>query len=169
MSLNLQFENIANSFVQEYYTLLDSPENRTRVAHFYKTSCRLLQQLLSCLADAVLCDLDEKITQCKRTDRYVYTCFAKESLMTVEGLRLEGASQILQTIQNLSFKKIHHMITVVDAQPTIDGGVLICVMGRLKIDDGSPFSFSQVFVLKAVGNSFFVENEIFRLSELKSP
>ncbi|XP_033235727.1 probable nuclear transport factor 2 isoform X5 [Drosophila pseudoobscura] len=89
--------------------------------------------------------------------------------MTVEGLRLEGASQILQTIQNLSFKKIHHMITVVDAQPTIDGGVLICVMGRLKIDDGSPFSFSQVFVLKAVGNSFFVENEIFRLSELKSP
>ncbi|XP_026844723.1 probable nuclear transport factor 2 isoform X1 [Drosophila persimilis] len=130
MSLNLQYENIANSFVQEYYTLLDNPENRTRVAHFYK---------------------------------------AKESLMTVEGLRLEGASQILETIQNLSFKKIHHIITVVDAQPTIDGGVLICVMGRLKIDDGPPFAFSQVFVLKAVGNSFFVENEIFRLSELKSP
>ncbi|XP_017151073.1 probable nuclear transport factor 2 isoform X2 [Drosophila miranda] len=128
MSLNLQYENMAKSFVQKFYALLDDPENRIRVAHFYK---------------------------------------AKESLMTVEGLQSQRASKILETIQ-LSFKKIQHVITVVDAQPTINGGDLICVMGRLKIDDDPPFAFSQVFVLKADGNSL-VANKIFHLSELKSP
>jgi hypothetical protein len=44
-----------------------------------------------------------------------------------------------------------------------DGGILINVLGQLKTDDDPPHSFSQTFVLKPVGESFYLQHDIFRL------
>ena len=53
--------------------------------------------------------------------------------MTFEGVQLQGAAKIMEKIQSLTFQKIAHLITAVDCQPSFDGGVLINVLGQLKV------------------------------------
>ncbi|XP_053208380.1 probable nuclear transport factor 2 [Panonychus citri] len=86
------------------------------------------------------------------------------SLMTFEGEQLLGRVKIMEKLQGLTFKTIKHVVTTVDCQPTFDGGVLIVVLGQLKTDDDPPHTFNQVFVLKPLGDSFFVEHDIFKLA-----
>ncbi|XP_066145030.1 probable nuclear transport factor 2 isoform X1 [Euwallacea fornicatus] len=88
---------------------------------------------------------------------------AELSFMTFEGTQLQGASKIMEKLNSLTFQKINRIITAVDSQPMFDGGVLINVLGRLQADEDPPHAFSQVFVLKPLGNSFFVQHDIFRL------
>ncbi|EFA10795.1 probable nuclear transport factor 2 isoform X1 [Tribolium castaneum] len=87
----------------------------------------------------------------------------ESSFMTFEGVQLQGSVKIMEKLTSLSFKKINRIITAVDSQPMFDGGVLINVLGRLQADEDPPHAFSQVFVLKPLGNSFFVQHDIFRL------
>ncbi|KAH9416163.1 putative nuclear transport factor 2 [Dermatophagoides pteronyssinus] len=86
------------------------------------------------------------------------------SLMTFEGSQLMGRAKILEKFQSLTFQKIQHLITVIDSQPTFDGGVLVTVLGQLKTDDDPPHTFNQTFVLKPMADTFFVEHDIFRLA-----
>ncbi|PRD20072.1 UNVERIFIED_CONTAM: ran-4 [Trichonephila clavipes] len=100
------------------------------------------------------------------------------SMLTFEGEQFFGCSKIMQKIQSLTFQKIAHSITAVDAQPMFDGGILISVLGQLKnifsnklciylqTDDDPPHSFNQVFVLKPQPDtgSFYVAHDCFRLS-----
>ena len=58
---------------------------------------------------------------------------ADQSLMTFEGTQIQGAAKIMEKIQSLTFQKIAHVITAVDCQPTFDGGILINVLGQLKV------------------------------------
>ena len=81
---------------------------------------------------------------------------AEQSLMTFEGVQLQGAAKIMEKIQSLTFQKIAHLITAVDCQPSFDGGVLINVPGQLKTNDGPPQSFCQCFMLKPGWGSFFI-------------
>lgn len=83
--------------------------------------------------------------------------------MTFEGTQLQGAVKIMEKLNSLTFQKINRIITAVDSQPMFDGGVLINVLGRLQADEDPPHAYSQVFVLKPLGNSFFVQHDIFRL------
>lgn len=73
--------------------------------------------------------------------------------MSFEGVQLQGAPKIMEKlsvstwgtirltilltnfifVQSLSFQKISRVITAVDSQPMFDGGVLINVLGRLKV------------------------------------
>lgn len=53
--------------------------------------------------------------------------------MTFEGAQLRGAAKIAEKLQTLTFQKINRVITVIDSQPTFDGGVLISVLGRLQV------------------------------------
>ncbi|KAL1488491.1 hypothetical protein ABEB36_014958 [Hypothenemus hampei] len=85
------------------------------------------------------------------------------SFMTFEGTQLQGAPKIMEKLNSLTFQKINRIITAVDSQPMFDGGVLINVLGRLQADEDPPHAYSQVFVLKPLGNSFFVQHDIFRL------
>ncbi|CAG9765510.1 unnamed protein product [Ceutorhynchus assimilis] len=85
------------------------------------------------------------------------------SFMSFEGTQIQGAPKIMEKLNGLSFKKINRIITAVDSQPMFDGGVLINVLGRLQADEDPPHAYSQVFVLKPLGNSFFVQHDIFRL------
>lgn len=75
-----------------------------------------------------------------------------------------GRVKIMEKLQGLTFKTIQHVVTMVDCQPTFDGGVVIVVLGQLKTDDDPPHTFNQVFVLKHQAGSFYVEHDIFRLS-----
>ncbi|XP_066594742.1 probable nuclear transport factor 2 isoform X2 [Prorops nasuta] len=87
----------------------------------------------------------------------------ESSFMTFEGVQLQGSIKIMEKFNSLSFQKINRAITAVDSQPMFDGGVLINVLGRLQADEDPPHAFSQVFVLKPLGNSFFCQHDIFRL------
>ncbi|XP_044755421.1 probable nuclear transport factor 2 isoform X1 [Coccinella septempunctata] len=89
---------------------------------------------------------------------------AETSFMTFEGSQLQGSAKIMEKISSLTFQKITRVITAVDSQPTFDGGVLISVLGRLKCDEDPPHAFVQVFVLKPLGTSFYIQHDIFRLA-----
>ncbi|RWS04532.1 nuclear transport factor 2-like protein [Dinothrombium tinctorium] len=87
-----------------------------------------------------------------------------KSLMTFEGQQIMGRVKIMEKLQGLTFTNIQHSISAVDAQPTFDGGVLVMVLGQLKTDEDPPHTFNQVFVLKPLGDSFYIEHDIFRLA-----
>lgn len=88
---------------------------------------------------------------------------AEQSLMTFEGVQMQGQAKIMEKITSLTFQKIAHLITAIDCQPMFDGGILINVLGQLKTDDDPPQSFIQMFVLKPGGDSFFIQHDMFRL------
>ncbi|XP_059089726.1 nuclear transport factor 2-like isoform X1 [Tigriopus californicus] len=88
---------------------------------------------------------------------------AEQSLMTFEGQQMQGSAKIMEKISSLTFQKIAHLITAVDCQPTFDGGILVNVLGQLKTDDDPALSFSQTFVLKNLGQSWFIQHDLFRL------
>ncbi|KAK9504535.1 hypothetical protein O3M35_010850 [Rhynocoris fuscipes] len=85
------------------------------------------------------------------------------SFMTFEGIQLQGALKIMEKLSALTFQKINRIITSVDSQPMFDGGVLINVLGRLKADEDPPLSFSQTFILKPLGSTYYCQHDIFRL------
>lgn len=85
------------------------------------------------------------------------------SFMTFEGIQLQGSVKIMEKLTSLAFQKINRIITAVDSQPMFDGGILINVLGRLQADEDPPHAFSQIFILKPLGSSFYVQHDIFRL------
>jgi len=88
---------------------------------------------------------------------------AELSLMSFEGVQMQGSVAIMDKIKGLSFQKIRRAMTAVDCQPTFDGGVLINVLGQLQMDEDPVHGFSQTFVLKPLNNSFFIQHDCFRL------
>ena len=46
---------------------------------------------------------------------------------------MQGAAKIMEKLGSLTFQKIQHLITTVDCQPMFDGGILINVLGQLKV------------------------------------
>jgi len=89
---------------------------------------------------------------------------ANESLMTFEGVQMQGAPKIMEKISSLTFQRIAHSITAIDCQPMFDGGILINVLGQLKTDEDPPHSFLQSFVLKNSNGCWFIAHDVFRLS-----
>jgi hypothetical protein len=53
--------------------------------------------------------------------------------MSFEGQQMQGSAKIMEKIASLTFQKIAHLITAIDCQPTFDGGILINVLGQLKV------------------------------------
>ncbi len=58
---------------------------------------------------------------------------AEQSLMTFEGQQMQGTVKIMEKVAALTFQKIARDITAIDCQPTFDGGILISVLGQLKV------------------------------------
>ena len=48
-------------------------------------------------------------------------------------LHLQGSAKIMEKLASLTFQKIAHLITAVDCQPMFDGGILVNVLGQLKV------------------------------------
>ncbi|XP_077302721.1 nuclear transport factor-2 isoform X1 [Arctopsyche grandis] len=85
------------------------------------------------------------------------------SFMTFEGQQIQGSIKIMEKLNSLTFQKINRIITAIDSQPMFDGGVLISVLGRLQCDEDPPHPYTQVFVLKPLRETFFLQHDIFRL------
>lgn len=85
------------------------------------------------------------------------------SLLSFEGVQVQGAVAIIEKIKGLTFTKIQRAITTVDCQPTFDGGVLVNILGQLKMDEDPIHGFAQTFVLKPLDGNFFIQHDTFRL------
>jgi hypothetical protein len=85
-------------------------------------------------------------------------------MLTFEGTQIMGREKIAEKLRNLTFQKINHLLTLVDSQPTFDGGVIVFVMGQLKTDDDPVHTFTQIFLLQQENAGFFVKHDIFRLA-----
>ena len=46
---------------------------------------------------------------------------------------MQGSAKIMEKLGSLTFQKIQHIITTVDCQPMFDGGILVNVLGQLKV------------------------------------
>ncbi|GAB1597415.1 nuclear transport factor 2-like, partial [Argonauta hians] len=86
------------------------------------------------------------------------------AMLIFEGQNIQGQDGIMEKLMNLPFKKIKHVITMMDSLPTATGGILILVTGQLQADEDKPLSFSHVFNLHCEGESYSIINEFFRLS-----
>lgn len=92
--------------------------------------------------------------------RFFFHFQVEQSFMTFEGQQLQGSVKIAEKLavsgsahpdklnfpnnfwifhafQSLTFKKIDRAITSVDCQPTFDGGVIIHVIGRLRVSEAN--------------------------------
>ncbi|CAO3689980.1 unnamed protein product [Umbelopsis vinacea] len=90
-----------------------------------------------------------------------------ESMLTFEGVHIQGVNGIVEKLSSLPFQKVQHRISTVDAQPSNPNGqsIVVTVTGQLLIDDETnPQMFTQTFNLIAEGQSFWVFNDIFRLN-----
>ena len=58
----------------------------------------------------------------------------EQSLLSFEGQQMQGSAKIMEKLGSLTFQKIQHIITTVDCQPMFDGGILVNVLGQLKVN-----------------------------------
>ncbi|XP_013389047.1 nuclear transport factor 2 [Lingula anatina] len=86
-----------------------------------------------------------------------------DAQLTFEGQLFSGPQAIVAKFTSLPFQKIQHSITTMDSQATVDGGITILVVGKIKTDDDPIHGFTQTFHLKQVGDSLLVVNDLFRL------
>jgi hypothetical protein len=95
----------------------------------------------------------------------VVNLYHPQACVTFEEHKAMGHDQIRNILtQKLTFQRIQHLVTKVDCQPVSGDGVSILVTGRLKTDDDPPHAYSQTFIIKHENGSFFITNDIFRLS-----
>ncbi|XP_077982756.1 nuclear transport factor 2-like [Glandiceps talaboti] len=90
--------------------------------------------------------------------------YAPSALLTFENDQFQGPDAIITKLTSLPFQVVKHVTTTVDCQPIDERTVLVFVVGQLKTDDDPPHGFSQVFQLKTDGNTWFIVNDMFRLT-----
>lgn len=87
------------------------------------------------------------------------------AFLSFEGTAHQGKEAIHAKYTSLPFGSVNVVVTKMDPQPTMDGGILIMVIGQLKVDSDPPHAFSQLFHLKSMAEgAFVVVNDMFRLN-----
>ncbi|KAL9328858.1 hypothetical protein ACSQ67_003861 [Phaseolus vulgaris] len=106
------------------------------------------------------------------------------SMLTFEGQKIQGASNIVAKLTSLPFQQCHHTISTVDCQPSgVNGGMLVFVSGNLQLaGEQHTLKFSQVLppplplslslslfvrmfhLMPTPQGSYYVLNDIFRLN-----
>lgn len=78
----------------------------------------------------------------------------------------QGPDQIVGKLMKLQFQQCLHTTTLIDAQPTVNNGVLVFCTGHIQTEGQErPLMFSEVFTLMPTPEgSFYVYNNIFRLN-----
>ncbi|TPX39662.1 hypothetical protein SeMB42_g06288 [Synchytrium endobioticum] len=91
--------------------------------------------------------------------------YRPNSMLSFEGAQTQGGQAIIEKLVGLSFKRVVHKITSLDAQPSASpSSILVSVTGALMVDEEqNPMQFSQTFQLLMDGGSYYVFNDIFRL------
>ncbi|KAI0175075.1 hypothetical protein LQW54_012955 [Pestalotiopsis sp. IQ-011] len=90
--------------------------------------------------------------------------YREQSMLTFESSATQGATAIVEKLAGLPFQQVKHQVSTLDAQPSVNGGVLVLVTGQLLVDEEQrPMSYAQAFQLMPEGGSFFVFNDVFKL------
>jgi len=86
-------------------------------------------------------------------------------LLSFEGNQFQGMEPIAEKMKNIPLDNMQRVISTIDCQPMYDGGILVSVVGQLKnqAEHDKPLQFCQTFVLKPVGDTFFISHDMFRL------
>ncbi|KAK9173237.1 Nuclear transport factor 2 (NTF2) domain protein [Cryptosporidium meleagridis] len=91
--------------------------------------------------------------------------YGPQSMLTWEDTQFQGQANIVNKFNSLNFQRVQFEITRVDCQPSPNNGSIVFVTGDVRIDDGQPLKFSQVFNLIPSGNGgFMIFNDLFRLN-----
>ncbi|KAF6161487.1 hypothetical protein GIB67_009366 [Kingdonia uniflora] len=93
--------------------------------------------------------------------------YQEPSMLTFEGLKIQGAQRIVSHLTSLPFQQCQHTFTTVDCQPSGPaGGMLVFVSGSLQLaGEQHALKFSQMFhLMPTPQGSFYVMNDIFRLN-----
>lgn len=54
-------------------------------------------------------------------------------MLTWEGDKRQGTVAIMEKLSSLQFQQVQHQIGVVDCQPSVNNGVLVVVLGQLRV------------------------------------
>ncbi|KAJ5538205.1 Nuclear transport factor 2 Eukaryote [Penicillium frequentans] len=99
--------------------------------------------------------------------------YRPESMLTWEGIGLQGTQSIIERLTNPELKVVKTQISNTDSEPSINNAILVCVIGNLssrgkKIDNAfdRPMTFAETFLLAPVPGQpggFYIHNQNFRL------
>ncbi|TPX18069.1 uncharacterized protein E0L32_011839 [Thyridium curvatum] len=137
-----EYENVAKQFVEFYYNSFDS--DRKTLAGLYVSPA----------------------SEAPYKERLVNMAVQRDnSMLTFESASSLGATAIVEKLSGLPFQKVKHQVSTLDAQPTVEGGVIILITGQLLVDEEQrPMNFSQTFqLMKDASGQYFVFNDIFKL------
>ncbi|OJJ71897.1 hypothetical protein ASPBRDRAFT_43269 [Aspergillus brasiliensis CBS 101740] len=90
--------------------------------------------------------------------------YRDNSMLTFETSSQMGVAPIMEKLMGLAFQKVQHQISTLDAQPSVNGSIIVMVTGALLVDEEArPMNYTQTFTLSPEGGSYYVFNDIFRL------
>ncbi|KKA27770.1 hypothetical protein TD95_004445, partial [Thielaviopsis punctulata] len=97
--------------------------------------------------------------------RSLESLYRQNSMLTFESASSLGSSAIAEKLAGLPFQKVKHAVSTLDAQPTVQDGVLVLVTGQLLVDEEQrPMNYTQTFqLMKDATGNYFVFNDIFKL------
>ncbi|KAI9199254.1 uncharacterized protein BJ171DRAFT_427865, partial [Polychytrium aggregatum] len=73
-----------------------------------------------------------------------------------------GQQEIHERIKEINFQDCKVLVSNVDSQPSLEGSILVQVLGEMSNNGGPSHKFSQSFVLAEQPNGYYVRNDIFR-------
>eukprot|EP00842_Homolaphlyctis_polyrhiza_P000545 jgi/Hompol1/1491/HPOL_002718-RA len=95
-------------------------------------------------------------------------CFYNKTSQFVHGLEGEhadthlGQTKIHEAIMDLNFVDCKVLVSNVDSQGSLDGGIIVQVLGEMSNNAGVCHKFAQTFFLAVQPNGYYVLNDIFR-------
>ena len=117
------------------------------------------------MSQAIVVQFLDAFYQAMMKDRnQILSLYRDSSFLTYNGGSHVGVKDISEHIKGLGFKKIEYKFEDYDAQPVHGNGILIAVTGQLRMDDSDQFNFSQTFLLMPEGQSWFLQNDILKIS-----
>ncbi|CAG8529455.1 21535_t:CDS:10 [Rhizophagus irregularis] len=103
-------------------------------------------------------DFTAKVDKIKKEDH-------EKVKITFEGAPFKGVNDIIGKLTSLPFQQVAHRIATLDAQPSINNGIIVMVTGELLIDqETNATRFSQAFQLIPDSGNYWVLNDVFRLN-----
>ncbi|KAG0260518.1 Nuclear transport factor 2 [Linnemannia exigua] len=86
------------------------------------------------------------------------------SMLSFEGNQTLGDAAIVEKLAALPLDGLRHQVSTKDAQPAENNSILILVSGQLLAGgETNPQFFTQSFLLKPDGGSYYIQNDVFRL------
>lgn len=86
-----------------------------------------------------------------------------DSFLSYNGDKFQGTRRILAKFSSMKESVVERSIIAVDAQPLVDGALLMNVAGKYRFEhDKSLRTYMQTFIFRPQKGSFFLQHDIFR-------